>query len=251
MKAAERRHLRENELVGLVADITERIQPYRGVIIGVVAGMVVVVLGFGGYSWWRDRAQSQATAALAEAMVVLEARVVPPAPSAGTSAPPAAATQPAGTYPNEQAKVAAALPKLKAAADAYPNTQPGIVARYQLASALLETGKPAEAVGAFAQVIAADATGIYGRMAQLGKAEAHAAAGQYDQAIAIFKELAAKKDGDVPADAVLMQLGRTYVAAGRSDDAAKSFQQVIEQYPDSPYQADAKKALDEIRNRTA
>ena len=74
-------------------------------------------------------AGDQVVGLLAEALVVLEAPVVPPAP-------PAAAGQPAppptpGSYPTERAKLEAALPKLLAAADAYPSTPAGLSARYQ------------------------------------------------------------------------------------------------------------------------
>ncbi len=250
MKAAERRHLRENELAEFVADINDRILPYRTAIVAGGIALIVILLAIGGYNWWRDRQQGQAAAALAEAMVILDARVVPPQAKPDPSAPPVAAVE-ANTFPSEEAKLAAALPKLAAAADAHPNTQPGISARYQQAGALMLLGKPADAVKAYDQVMAADKNGIYGRMAELGKAEALAASGQYDQAIATFKTLAAKKDGDLPADAMLMQLARTYQAAGRGDEAAKTYQQIIEEYPDSSYAADAKKALDQIRNKAA
>ena len=68
---------------------------------------------------------------LAEAMVIEEARVMPPAPPPGTTNDPTAiGGQPPGTYPTEQAKLEAALPKFQAAADAYPSSDAGITARY-------------------------------------------------------------------------------------------------------------------------
>ena len=49
--------------------------------------------------------------------------------------------------------------------------------------------------------------GIYQVMARLGIAEAQVTAGQFDQAIASYKEVAALNSDDAPADGVLMQLG--------------------------------------------
>ena len=55
---------------------------------------------------------------LAEAMVIEEARVMPPAPPAGTTNDPTAlGGKLPGTYPTEKAKLEAALPKFQAAAD--------------------------------------------------------------------------------------------------------------------------------------
>ena len=63
---------------------------------------------------------------LAEAMVIEEARVMPPAPPPGTTNDPnAIGGQLPGTYPTEKAKLEAALPKFQAAADAYPSSDAG------------------------------------------------------------------------------------------------------------------------------
>ena len=77
-------------------------------------------------------------------------------------------------------------------------------------------------------------------MARLGLAEAQARAGQYDQAINAFKELAQRKDGPLPVDGILMQLGRTYLDAGKRADAQQTFNKLVEEYPESPFTGDAK-----------
>jgi tetratricopeptide (TPR) repeat protein len=173
--------------------------------------------------------------------------VVPPAPQPeGSSAPPAFATQ-AGTFATEEAKLQAALPKLKAAADAYPDAKAGITARYHLASTLIALGKHQEAIQAFDEVIKRAGDDVYGRMARLGKAEVQAQARQYDMAIATYKELADRKDGDLPVDAILMELARTYAAAGKKEEARKTFTQIVDEHPESPYYADARKELDQLK----
>ena len=53
-------------------------------------------------------------------------------------------------------------------------------------------------------------------MARLGIAEAQLMAGQFDQAIASFKDVRALKSDDVPVDGVLMQLARAYQLAGKA-----------------------------------
>jgi TolA-binding protein len=84
-------------------------------------------------------------------------------------------------------------------------------------------------------------------MAHLGLAEAQARAGQFDQAINAFKELAQHKDGTLPVDAILMQLGRTYLDAGKPADAQQTFSRLVDEYPESPFTADARKALETLK----
>mgnify|MGYP001764086518 CR=1 FL=1 len=69
-------------------------------------------------------------------------------------------------------KLNVAIPKLKAAADAYPGSDAGIQARYHLAGALATLGKHAEAIAAFDEVIRrAGEDTLYGRTSLLGKEE--------------------------------------------------------------------------------
>src|SRR2546428_4218975 len=96
-------------------------------------------------------------------------------------------------------------------------------------------GKAADAAREYQQVIDRAGDGIYGQMARLGLAEAQARAGQYDQAINAFKELAQRKDGPLPIDGILMELARTYRDAGKRADAQQTFNRIVAELPDSPF----------------
>ena len=124
---------------------------------------------------------------LAEAIRVEEASIGPP---------PAGAPPGGQWFASEQERAEAAATKLKAVADQYPSTEAGKLARYQEASVYLILGRPKEAAAAFQQVIDLD-TGLLGQSARLGLAEAHAQAGEYDQAIE--------------------RLQRAYIASGHPD----------------------------------
>jgi TolA-binding protein len=84
-------------------------------------------------------------------------------------------------------------------------------------------------------------------MAKLGLAEAQARSGQFDQAINTFKDLAQRKDGPLPVDGILMQLGRTYLEAGKRADAQQTFNRIVEEYPESPFTGDARKELETLK----
>lgn len=251
MKRTERHHLKENELAHSIASAAEFVESNKQQLITVVGAVVVIALVGGGIYAYRARTDSRGQDLLASAMATLNARVVPSTPAAATTPGelPAAATMGAlGTYSTQEAKLTDALPKLKAAADAYPDSPAGITARYHYAGTLAALGKNEEAIQAFDAVIARAGDTIYGRMATLGKADAQAKAGQVDQAIVAWKSLVDRKDASIPEDALLMELGRAYQAKGNVDEARKTFTQIVEQHPTSPYAAEARAELESLKS---
>lgn len=242
MKRTERQHLRENEIEAFVrqAQLTMQERRRETTAIALVVGIVAVV-GLG-YWAWHARVQSRAHDLLAQAVAVQDARVGPP---------PAPGQPNTGLYfPTEKDRAQSALTKLKAAADAYPSTDSGLYARYQQAATLMELDQPQQAAAAYQQVIDNAGANIYGQMARLGLAEAQAKAGQFDQAINTFKELAQHKDGPLPVDGILMQLGRAYRDAGKRTDAQQTFDRLVQEFPESPFTGDARRELDTLKKST-
>ena len=125
-----------------------------------------------------NRAARKANALLASALTVEEAPVIAPsAPAPGSPIP----VQQAGTYPTEQAKLEAALPALMKAADAYPNTDAGITARYHAAGALAALGRYGEAEQRYQEVVDKAGNRLYGRTAKLGLADVQVLQGKVRQ----------------------------------------------------------------------
>ena len=239
MKRTERHHLKENELERLALTARETMDARRrelGIAIAVVAIIGAVAIG---YIVWNQRVEGRAQALLAEALTVEEARIGPPA-APGT-------VNPSPSFPTERERTEAAAAKFKLAADAHPDTDAGVFARYKEAALHMTLGAPDLAAAAYQDVIDRDEGGIHGQMARLGLAEAQARSGQYDQAITSFMELAQLKDGPLPVDAILMELGRTYLEAGKPTEAEQTFTRLVEEYPDSPFNADAKKHLEALK----
>jgi tetratricopeptide (TPR) repeat protein len=246
MKTKERHQLKENELVGMITTARENLDRHKRALGGVLLAVIVVGVVAFGVAAWRGQTEARAQQLLGEAMVTFNARVVPVTaqPEAPGEVPAAASIGATGTFPSVAAKLTAALPRLKAAADAYPDTDAGVTARYHYASSLAALGRHDEAVAAFDEVAArAGAVSLYGRMARLGKADTLVRAGQHDAAIATWKELASSADDTLPKDAILMELGRAYQAAGNTAEARKTFNQLIEEHPTSPYTPEARAEL--------
>ena len=249
MKRQERHHLKENELVHSIEATREFMETRKreiGIAVIAVVAIVAVVIGAMTY---RQRTQSRGVELLADAMVALNARVVPAgAQATGEDIPAAASLGATGSFATESAKLTAALPKLQAAADAYPDSTAGITARYHLAGALAALSRHDEAIKQFDEVVTRAGSGsIYGRMARLGKADTQARAGQVDAAIATWKEMATSTSGDFPVDAILMELARAYAQKGEKEEARKTFSQLIDQHPNSPYTPEARSELENLK----
>jgi len=238
MKRTERRHLKQNEFQTITLQLLESLGEKRREITTTVLVVAVIALVGASYYGWHQYRSDKAHALLADAMIVQEARVGPPAEATGASGT---------TFPTERERTEAAVKKYHVAADAYPSTDAGVFARYQEASLQVSLGHFADASKAYQSVIDRVGEGLYGQMSKLGLAETYARSGQFEQAITAYKELAQRKDGQLPIDGILIQLGRTYRDAGKTSDAQQTFNRLVEEFPDSPFNADAKRELESLK----
>jgi len=244
MKSTERHKLKENEFARTVAHAREVMQTRGRDVATITVVLIAAVVLAGGYGWWRQSRNAKANAVLAEALAVEEAPVIAPvAPAPGSPLP----VQQAGTFATEQARLEAALPKLIQAADAYPNTEAGITARYHAASMLASLGRYAEAEARYREVVDKAGNSLYSRTGKLGLADVLVAQGKYDEAIKIYQEVSTDTRSQLPIDGVLMQLGRAYMKAGKKNEAAHAFTRVVEEFPQSLYAADARREMEEAK----
>jgi TolA-binding protein len=242
MKRTERHHLKENEVASTVARAKEAYELYRKPIIAAAIAVTIIVASAVGFMAWRSQADSQARALLADAMAVERAQVAT-APASGATAP---APPPAGSYPTERVRNEAALAKFMAVANAYPSSGAGVAARYHAAAMLTALGRTNEAMQRYQEVLDRGGSSLYGQMAKLGMADAEVAVGKFDQAIAVYREMSSAKEGQLPVDGILMQLARAYGAAGKQTDARQTFKRVVDEFPQSAYSVEAKRAMDQI-----
>jgi len=240
MKSTERHHLKENEFARIAINARSAVQARQRQITGVVIVLVLVAAAVIGYYAWRSHVQGQASVLLAEAIAVEQARIGPPPAESST----AASTAP--SFESERARSQAALTKYKTVADEYPATRAGLEGRYREAATRVTLGTFKEAANSYQMVIDGAGTDFLGQMARLGKAEAQARAGEYDDAIRIYNDLAQQKDDRI-VETVLMQLGRVYRDAGKRAEAEQTFNRLIAEYPASQLTEDARRELDTLK----
>jgi TolA-binding protein len=236
MKAQERHRLKENAFASNTVRVIESMTEYRDRWIMGGAAVVLLIAAVGGFTLWRQHASETGGAMLGIALAIEQAQIAPAPTVPG-------ARQTPGTYPTEQARNEAALQAFQQVAAAYGSSNAGLTAQYHIGVAQLAMGHFTEARQAFEQTAARAGSSVYGPMARMGRAEVMLAAGQYEDAIKAFTELSAERDGLLPIDGVLMQLGKSCAKAGKTQEAKATFKRIVDEFPDSPYVTDAKTQL--------
>jgi TolA-binding protein len=240
MRTKERHHLKQNDFANSVARLVTTAQEQRQRAMTIGIALVVIVAIVGGYLWFAKHKRDEAGAALASATAVADSQIAPAPTVPGTK-------QAAGTYPTVKARQEASLQAFQAVATNYGRTPEGVAALYQSAGVLVSLGRLPEAEKAYQDVIAkAPSNSLYATMARLGLAETLAAEKQYDRAIKEYTDLSGQRDSLVPIDGVLMQLARTYVKAGKPQDARAAFKRVVDEFPDSNYVSEARQEITAI-----
>ena len=245
MKNIERHKLKENEFARTVGRARHALETRGPAITKVLIALALLVASAGAYMWWQGSQEARGNELLASALAAYEKPVVPPQPPAPGSPPPL--PQP-GTYQSEQERLDASLPLFLDAAEANPGSRAAITARYYAAGILAATGRHAEAEEHYRQVVDRAGGSIYGRTGRLGLAQTHVAQGKFDSAIDIYTELSRDSGSTLPLDGILIHLGRAYARAGRADEAARTFNRIVDEFPQSPYVADARRELAEVKS---
>jgi TolA-binding protein len=153
------------------------------------------------------------------------------------------AKQQSGTFSTETARDEAALAAYKKVIDEYPNDETGRAARYRMAGVHLRNGRAADAERLFAEAANNAGASPYGPMAQLGRAQALAAVGKFDDALKILTDLSGQRDSALPIDGVLMELARVSERAGKTQDARAAYKRVVDEFTQSGYAGEARQRL--------
>jgi len=234
MDRQERKKIKQDEFVDWTMRLFQHMEENpRPWILGAVAVIVVIVGGFGLHTWSRHRAEAAADL-FTRAQAALEA------PLARDEAPkPDDPYRPTFATPEE--RLAEALKRLEAA-EATPAPL-GDLALWLHGEALLEQGKADEAVEELRR--AADRLGddpTMGGPVKAALAKGLAAAGKYDESVALWEELTDAEAG-YPGDLAWEGLAKAREAKGDAEGARAAWQQVLDLYPQSPVAAAARVAL--------
>ncbi len=218
-----RRDLKRDELIDATMDAGKWIERHGRTAWGVAIALAVVLVCVLGWRWNSERSATRATESLAEGEAVYR--------TAERSGFPAA-------------DVERALRSFERGAEAGGRTPAGQLAAYWQGVALLRLGRGADAAAVLEAVFASP--GVAPTLAGSAKAlaaDAWAAAGNSDRAIALLEEIGAAEPETFPADQALATLARLRERVGDAAGARRTWQSIVDRFPERGAAAEARQQL--------
>jgi predicted negative regulator of RcsB-dependent stress response len=224
-----RKQLKKDELRETFAHGAQAVLSHQQISIYILIAAIVVAAGVFGWKTYTERETVKASAAFDSAMKVFQSPVgTPPTPGEVS-------------YTNDNQKFTAAAQQFSDVASKYPRTHPGQLARYYAALSFEKLDKTADAKKWLQEVTNSNDEEV-AALAQLELASIDDRTGQDDEAVKLYRALIAKPSVLVPKPVAMMALAQHYSQKNPSE-AAKLYEQIKSEYPDSPIAEQADQAL--------
>lgn len=208
---------------------------FAGIVIAVV---LAVAIGYGGWHLYIDRQTAQASVAFDQAMKAYQGRIGPPNPS-DPGEP---------TYSDERARTQDAFNKFSKLADTYPSTNPGKLARYYGALCLENLDRQSQALEELKKISSSSDKEL-AAMAQYQMAVLYARTAKTDDAVKLLRVLADKPSVLVPRPLVLLELAGA-LRSSNPQEAANIYRQIKKEFPDTNIADQADRGLDAIASKS-
>lgn len=230
--------IREDQFRLYVARAVNWIAENTRVLVAVVVGIIVAIALIVGYGAYREHRAEMASERLAEAIEVFEGET---GAATATGVPPA----PAATTDPEARRRAAEL--FREVRDMAGDEGPGAVATVYLGRIALAEGDSEEARRIFSEFVDEHQDHMLTAAAELALVELERAAGNPETAAERLRgALEDGSDSALPADMALYQLARTLEEMGRTEEARSTYRRLSDEYPASPYAAEASTKLQRL-----
>ena len=207
-QVSRRQELREDKVITAYARTMTMAEEYRGVLIAVGVGIVAILFGVLGYTYYMANQGNVADDALGAALPMYES----------------------GSY-QEALDGTADVPGLLEVADEYGSTEAGNLARFYAASALFQLGRYDEAGEYFAAYDGGE--DILGASAIAGEAAVAEQRGDNAEAARLYLRAANRYESGATAPGYYMDAARNFEAAGDYSAARAAYEEIAEAYPDA------------------
>jgi len=218
--------IRRNPLAVWVAKAVQFTRDRRGVVYGVLAGVLAVSVGAGAFSWYQQRQERDAQTVLAKAQRVLWGD------GTGTARNP----DEAATLYNE-------------IATAYSGTIAAEEALVRLGNLRFDGSKYDEAIAAYGRYLTTYPRGRFRVMAGIGKAYAEEAKGDLAAAERTLTQLIETASDDPLVGEAYSTLAHVYEAAKRQDDAVRIYNQIAERFTQTHWAQNALQRMGALKNK--
>lgn len=218
-----RKELKKNALAEGLTHGAEAVAAHQRLTWIIAGSALAVLLAVFGWRYYSQRQTALASVDLGAAMKVYTARIRP----AGEAAAPDEVT-----YVDEKNKFADAAKHFSEVAGRYGSTQPGRVARYYSGLSLVQMEKNDEAEKEL-KTVESFGDPTLAPLAQFQLAQLYEKTNRADQALKIYQQLADKPGEFVPRAVVLLKMADHH-SKGNPQEAAKLYNQVKSEFPDTP-----------------
>ena len=234
-----RKDLKKDQIRESFVHGVESVASHQQILWVIVGAALVVALAVFGWSTYSRRQTTKAGAALDDAMKIFQARIHAP----GEPADPGEVA-----YVDEKNKYADAEKKFLEVANQYARTRPGQIARYYAALSEEHLKKFDDAEKNLKLVESSGDDSLTG-LARFQLAWVYSQNNKGPQAVELYKQLADKPTTFVPKPLVLLTLADYYRKTDPAQ-ASKLYNQVKQDFPDTPAAEKADEGLELLNAKT-
>jgi TolA-binding protein len=140
----------------------------------------------------------------------------------------------------------AAEAQFRQVVESYGRSDQADMARLYLARIALSRGETDQARSALVDLSQRHTDDLIGRLATLDLINLRIASGQNMEVAGELEAMVTGQSKALPRDVALFQLGEIYAGEGQTDRARQYFEQLVEEFPESPYLATARQRITEL-----
>lgn len=230
-----RKDMKRNELVDALEKSKSFVETNARILVIAAIGVAVALLVGAGIWWWLAYQSTQASEALAEALEVYRAPVGPEAQPVEEGGP---------TFPDAAARRARAAELFSDVRSSYRFADAADVAGVYLGQIAAEEGDTERARELWSDFVDEHDDHLLADQVRVNLIHLDREQGRSEQVLVELQSMldAAPDERRLPGDVVLLEMARTYEALDRDDEARAIWQRLADEYPASPYAADARQA---------
>ena len=239
MAHISRKELKKDEIRETLEHGAEAVLSHQKILGIVITVAVLVAVAVVGWRFYSERQTGKASVAFADAIKIFQARIRTPGEAADPTEP---------TYLDEKNKFEDALKKFDGVAHDYPRTRPGQTALYYSALCQEHLGNYNQAAEAL-QKMTSSSDDEFAALARFQLASVEVHQGKTEDAVRLYRQLAAKPTIMVPKPLVLLSLGDA-LAKSNPQEAIKIFSDLKKDFPESGVSDEADKRLEALAPKT-
>lgn len=233
MDSVTREDLKRNELEEVLGKGMHYAEDHKRMILYGVGGLLGAAVVAAGIFYWLGSRQDGANELLAEALRVDGGAVV------ATGANPADPVSP--TFPSDEARRSRAKELFGQLDSRYGSTATGRVAKLYLAQIAVVENDKERAKQLWKAFLDAEPEGSLAATTRVNLFKLDREQGRGAELAEELQKMLAADAKPLPADVILFELARTYQAIGKPEEARTTYRRIVDEYPQSPYIADAQR----------